>query len=99
MIERVNQASYLEINARRSVEMVSLVAIAGLMNLLLKGSGLLGAAVTAMPLWRWMDPMPILNAGDEERERFEKARKEGDEYESHLDDMLTSGTESDNERT
>ena len=88
MIERVNHASYLEVNARRSVEMVSLVAVAGLMNILLKGSGLLGAAVTAMPLWRWMDPMPILNANNDDRKRFEEARKKGDEYEQHIDDML-----------
>ncbi|MEM7466855.1 MAG: Ig-like domain-containing protein, partial [Pseudomonadota bacterium] len=88
MIERVDQATYLEVNVRRTAEMVSLVAIAGLMNILLKGTGLLGAAVTAMPLWRWMDPMPILNAEDDDRRRFEQARDKGDQYEQRIDGML-----------
>ena len=67
--------------------MVSLVAIAGLMNLILKGSGLIGAAMTAMPLWRWVDPMPILSADSDSRKRFEEAKEEGEKYEKHLDKL------------
>ena len=93
MIERVNQASYLEVNARHSVEMVGLVAIAGLMNVVLKASGLVGAAMSSLPLWRWVDPMPILSADAESRRRFEAAKAEGDRYEKHLDDMATDDPE------
>jgi hypothetical protein len=30
----------------------------------LRGGALLGTLLTSLPLWRWMDPLPILDANE-----------------------------------
>ncbi|MBE3134600.1 MAG: hypothetical protein IMZ55_14105, partial [Acidobacteria bacterium] len=53
---------------------------AGLVLWTLKGGTLAKAALAALPLWRWIDPLPVLEQKPEERPGGGRGRDEdGDE--------------------
>jgi hypothetical protein len=58
----------------------------GLLSLLVRTGSLLGAALSAMPLWRRVDPLVILALSDEEREKVQKDLRSAKDAEDEKDD-------------
>jgi VCBS repeat-containing protein len=61
-----------------------------------RGAGLLFGALSAMPMWRCFDPLPVLLGNEKKRDREEedkqgKSDPEGDEQ--HIRDLLDGGPE------
>ncbi len=88
MLERLNDAAETEMAIRRSAEFAGVMAAAGILNILLKASSLLGATMASLPLWRWVDPIPVLSTNEDEKQRFESAKKEAQQYEQDVGDVL-----------
>jgi len=55
-----------------SAEGVALAASAGLIGLLLRGGSLAAVALSALPVWRRVDPLAVLALSDEERKKREE---------------------------
>jgi hypothetical protein len=55
----------------------------------LRGTSLLVGALSAMPMWRCFDPLPILSGNDEDKKK--KMRPEPEEDEDTVKDLLDSG--------
>jgi hypothetical protein len=50
----------------------------------LRGGSLVATLLTTLPLWRWLDPLPVLDHADKERKR----NKQNDEDEERLRSMM-----------
>jgi hypothetical protein len=50
----------------------------------LRGGAFIGTLLTTLPLWRWLDPLPVLD----EREREKDKEKQKDEDEERIRSMM-----------
>ncbi|HHJ15410.1 MAG TPA: hypothetical protein ENJ80_01810, partial [Gammaproteobacteria bacterium] len=57
---------------------------AGFLAWILRGGSLLAMALSSMPMWRWMDPLPILPIS--RRERDERKRKSQEEAQHEIEE-------------
>jgi hypothetical protein len=64
-----------------SAEGVALAVSAGLLALLLRGSSLAAVALSALPVWRRVDPLAVLALSDEERKKREEELRAAQEKE------------------
>jgi hypothetical protein len=86
---RLNREAEVVVSA---VEGISLLASAGLLAMLLQRGTLMAMALSAVPLWRRVDPLVVLALSDEEREKREeelrKAEAEEDESSAEVGRIL-----------
>jgi hypothetical protein len=64
-----------------TAEEVALAFSAGLLGILLRGSSLAAVALSALPVWRRVDPLAILALSDEERRKREEELRSARENE------------------
>ena len=69
-----------------AAEGVTIATSVGLLSLLLRSGSLLGMALSALPLWRRVDPLAVLALSDDEREKLEKDLRSAEEDEDEKDD-------------
>ena len=83
-----------EIEAETKKGKVTVGGVAGLSTTLLsvgyviwciRGGSLVATLLTTLPLWRWLDPLPVLDHADRERS---KRAKQNDEDEERLRSMM-----------
>jgi len=74
------------------VATVTATAVAGYLFWLVQGGSLLLSAITAMPFWRWFDPLPVLESWDKALRRGKRARRnknvKGSDEESELEGII-----------
>jgi hypothetical protein len=71
-----------------SAEEVAVVFSAGLLGILLRGSSLAAVAVSALPVWRRVDPLAILALSDEERRKREEELRSARETEDSSEEAV-----------
>ncbi len=61
----------------------------------LRGGALIGTLLTSLPLWRWMDPLPILDANDAKlgKSRLKAAKRDRDAKEKDRKEQDRDGDE------
>ena len=50
----------------------------------LRGGSLVATLLTTLPLWRWLDPLPVLDSSDREKSR----NRQNDEDEERIRSMM-----------
>jgi hypothetical protein len=86
----------LAANARKGKMLIGMVTglgvsvFAGYVIWALRGTSLLFGAISAMPMWRCFDPLPVLLGGDEERreEEEEAMTPEAEDAEDNVSELL-----------
>jgi hypothetical protein len=82
-----------ELDAQNAKPKITIGGVAGMTTTLmsvgyviwcLRGGSLVATLLTTLPLWRWLDPLPVLDHEDKKRER----EKQKDEDEERLRSMM-----------
>jgi hypothetical protein len=80
-------AQELEVNTKKPK--VSVGSVAGMTTTLLsvgyviwcvRGGSLVATLLTTLPLWRWLDPLPVLDHADRERKNGEQNDADEERY-------------------
>jgi cytochrome oxidase Cu insertion factor (SCO1/SenC/PrrC family) len=71
-----------------TAEEVALAFSAGLLGILLRGSSLAAMALSALPVWRRVDPLAILALSDEERRKREEELRSARETEDQSEEAV-----------
>jgi len=58
---------------------------AGIVTWALRAGSLMATAFSSFPLWRWVDPLPILNISEDERKQKEEDIRREEKAEDYLD--------------
>jgi hypothetical protein len=64
-----------------AAEGVTIATSMGLLSLLLRSGSLVGAALSAMPLWQRVDPLAVVALSKEEREKLQRDLRLAEEAE------------------
>ena len=87
-IERLNDSLESERAFIRSAETVMVGFGVGIAGYLLRIAGLAGSMLASSPLWRWMDPIAVLDADEDEKREFERQKQDVERYEDRLKPLL-----------
>ena len=89
---QIEQMHQHELNEQLTIKFVthtsSLVFVAGLVKWALQSSSLVASMVTSLPLWRSMDPIPVVMLSDAQRKVFKSKLHQADQWEGRLKRIL-----------
>jgi hypothetical protein len=54
----------------------------------IRGGSMVATLLTTLPLWRWLDPLPVLDANEEKRRRRSAKDRANDEDEERIRNMI-----------
>ncbi|MDH5571792.1 MAG: hypothetical protein OEY89_08510 [Gammaproteobacteria bacterium] len=70
---------------------------AGFVTWALRAGSLAATAFSSLPLWRWVDPLPVLNMSERERKEREDSRRRSERLEDKQDRKIGSVLDDDND--
>jgi hypothetical protein len=92
-----NLSKDLNSSAKESASTITVGTVAGLSTTLLsvgyviwaiRGGSLLVTLLTTLPLWRWLDPLPVLESYERRKHPRDESDKENDADEERIRTMI-----------